>query len=187
MVEEWKGALGYESTILVSNMGRIKSVRRIISFSDNKPPRIIEGRILKTQTNNRGYQTLRFTHEGRKISKRVHRLVAETFIPNLENKPQVNHKDGVKANNFVGNLEWATNAENQLHAVANGLVTRPLGENAYRFKSLIKVFDKGGNHIDTLTGNKDMQIKGYDFRLVSACLLGKRHSHRNCTFYREIT
>lgn len=80
------------------------------------------GRVLKPQPNGKGY--LRVS-----ISKKlqfVHRLVAEKYIPNPDNLPQVNHKDGNKLNNNVENLEWVSNSENRKHAVDTGL--HPSGE-----------------------------------------------------------
>ena len=73
------------------------------------------GRKVKPQPNGKGY--LRVSIGGK--LKFVHRLVAEKYIPNPENKPQVNHKDGNKLNNSVDNLEWVTNMENRQHAVKN--------------------------------------------------------------------
>ncbi len=61
-------------------------------------------------------------------AKSVHRLIALAWIPNPENKPQVNHKDGVRSNNNVSNLEWVTNKENKIHAVENGMHTYHKGE-----------------------------------------------------------
>jgi len=72
------------------------------------------------------YLMVAFYVDGKRIKKRVHRLVAEAFIPNPENKPQVNHLDGNKLNNHVSNLEWATAKENVQHALGLGLV--PVGE-----------------------------------------------------------
>lgn len=75
------------------------------------------GHILKPQLNNKGY--LRVIIGGKKMF--VHRLVAQKYIPNPDNKEQVNHKDGNKENNNINNLEWVTNIENRKHAVENKL------------------------------------------------------------------
>ena len=74
--------------------------------------------IMRQQRDNKGYKRIKI---GRDKCFRVHRLVAGAFIPNPDNKPQVNHKDGDKSNNSVSNLEWCTQSENQLHAYINGL------------------------------------------------------------------
>jgi|SRR5690606_24752201 len=79
------------------------------------------GRILKSSPDNKGYMTVRLYNNGRAKTFKVHRLVAEYFIPNTENKPQVNHIDGDKSNNDILNLEWVTNSENQIHAIKTGL------------------------------------------------------------------
>jgi len=142
------------------------------------------GNILKQQIDRCGYLRVRPSINGRKLGFIVHRIIAITFIPNIDNKPQVNHRDGDKTNNVCTNLEWVTNGENQNHAIETGLKVMPVAEQAIRFTGAVKVF-KDGTQIDTLYGNADMKSKGYDFRLVSACLMGKRHTHRECTFIKE--
>lgn len=79
------------------------------------------GRKLKPGVHPKGYCYVDICNKGKRKSARVHRLVALAFIPNPENKPQVNHIDGNKQNNNVGNLEWVTNRENRIHALNNGL------------------------------------------------------------------
>lgn len=89
--------------------------------SSNGDIRNAEGRILRQRYNNSDYDVIDLYMDKRKYTILVHRIVAETFIPNPLNKPTVNHIDGYKNNNCVENLEWATYKENQHHAIKNGL------------------------------------------------------------------
>ena len=95
---------------MVSNFGNICSVDRFVN--NGKGKRLVKGKVFKLQTSNKGYLMVRIANKTRK----VHRLVADAFIPNTENKPEVNHKNGVKTDNRVENLEWVTSQENRLHA-----------------------------------------------------------------------
>ena len=85
----------------------------------------IRTRIMKTKplnTDKLFYPIAALSRNGSQTLVCVHRLVAEAFIPNPENKPQVNHKDGHKSNNYISNLEWATPKEDSAHAVRIGLI-----------------------------------------------------------------
>jgi len=111
--EMWLPVIGYEKYYKISNKGRL---RRILKKSSLK-----YGNVLKPAKSRCGYYLAVMSVNGKCKSFSVHRLVAKAFIPNPENKPQVNHIDGVKANNFVENLEWNTASENVLHAFRTGL------------------------------------------------------------------
>ncbi|MEI3530091.1 MAG: NUMOD4 domain-containing protein [Bacilli bacterium] len=120
MKEIWKDVVGYEGLYRVSNLGRVKSLDCIRRCGNGEC--IQKGIVLKNgfdRGNN--YFRTRLSKNGKVSDFLVHRLVAQTFIPNPENKPQVNHKDGNKLNNCVDNLEWATGSENIQHAYDTGL------------------------------------------------------------------
>ena len=104
---EWRDTYIYGEQYEVSNTGIVR----------NK----VTGHILSPQEDKKGYLRVRLSLHDKKATAKVHRLVATAFIPNPEGKPQVNHKDTDKHNNRVGNLEWATNSENQIHAYKTGL------------------------------------------------------------------
>lgn len=119
-MERWTKIVGLEQFGEVSTLGRIRLYERKYSNSG----RIIPERMAKTFLNRKGYCFINLLEK----TYLVHRLVAKAFIPNPENKPQINHKDLDKQNNRVENLEWATNNENRQHAVVNGRVWRCQGE-----------------------------------------------------------
>jgi hypothetical protein len=144
-MEKWKKIKGYEKFYEISNKGRLKSLER---YNDIKNPGkgiyYRPEKIMKPSTSDR-YEIATLTVNGKVKYISIHRLVAEAFIPNPENKPYVNHIDGNTFNNKVENLEWVTNSENQKHGVyviGNG-VAKPViaydkktGEKKLQFKSL---------------------------------------------------
>lgn len=123
-IEIWKDVPGYEGYYQVSNLGRVKSLERKVPH-ERKGFEFIKERILKQHI--KRYSFVVLSKNRKKINKTVHRLVALAFIPNPENKPQVNHIDGIKYNNCVENLEWCTIEYNNNHALVNNL--KPKGEN----------------------------------------------------------
>lgn len=101
--EEWKNIQGYDGYYEISNHGRVKSLH-------GRKPRILSPGITSK------YVSVCLSIGDLKKMHRVHRLVAEAFIPNPESKPEVNHGDGIKTNNHWKNLAWSTKSENTLHA-----------------------------------------------------------------------
>lgn len=107
MEEEYRDVVGFEEYFQISNLGNVFSKR--------------SKRLLKQTKSTTGYWTFSTSINGIDRCFRVHRLVAEAFIPNPEGKPFVNHIDGCKTNNMLSNLEWVTASENNIHAWATGL------------------------------------------------------------------
>lgn len=118
MEEIWKDIKDYEGYFEVSNLGNFRSKDRIIKYKQSGT-RNYPGKPLKTETIVEGYQRIVLMKEGIKKRYMCHRLVAQTFIPNPENKPFVNHINGNPQDNRVCNLEWCTQSENELHSYRN--------------------------------------------------------------------
>ena len=104
-MEVWKDVVGYEGLYEVSNLGRIRR----------------NGRIKKPQVNRDGYMEVSLSKHSIQKTLKLHRIVAIAFIPNQQNKATVNHINGVKTDNRIENLEWATHSENIIHANKAGL------------------------------------------------------------------
>lgn len=174
-MEIWKEIPATKGFIEVSNQGRVRSLLRGTY------------RILKTQRDAKGYHRFSVTIEGEKRTYKLHREVAKAFIPNSNNLPQVNHKDGNKDNNHVANLEWITNIDNVHHAIENGLwdsvfeATRRENESrkkpiiAYRidgpfpctryYESVSEAErDIGSRHISAVLKGKRTHAKGWAFQ-----------------------
>lgn len=118
MAEIWKDIQGYEGYYQVSNMGRVRSVDRVVTqqgrgkaFDGHR-----KGKILKQREQNSGYYIVQLCKGGKYKAKTVHRIVAEEFLQKDIEKTDVNHKDGDKKNNRADNLEWCSKSENLKHA-----------------------------------------------------------------------
>lgn len=129
MIEIYKWVQGYEGLYKVSNLGNVKT----FNWRNAK-----KEAILKPATNKNGYLQVALQKDGKLKSFKVHRLVAQSFLLNLENKPQVNHKDCNKKNNRVDNLEWCTPKENTTHAIKMGVFVFQSSE-----KSINKYIKRG--------------------------------------------
>lgn len=109
--EIWKWIPGYEGLYKVSNTGLVRSVDRYIKTGKSYGLHLLKGEFLK-QKNSRGYLRVGLRNGDEQKFFSIHRLVAQVFLPNTDNLPEVNHKDENKANNWVTNLEWCTRQYN---------------------------------------------------------------------------
>lgn len=121
-MELWKD-ISYNSNYQISNHGKVKRKERVERIS---PKGVVQDytypeQLIKPEINNSGYERTTLWRSQKSKKYFIHRLVAEHFIINLENKETVNHKDGDKLNNHHSNLEWMTNSENIKHSIETGL------------------------------------------------------------------
>lgn len=139
------------------------------------------GRIkkIKNQISNCGYVLVCLRNKGKKSVKSVHRLVAEAFIPNPENKPEVNHKNGIKTDNRVENLEWTTRSDNESHAyrILHRIHSKPalgkFGKDHPTSKPVLQI--RNGCVIREFYGCRDAERHtGIKAGQISVCCLGKQ-------------
>lgn len=116
----WKDIKGYEGYYQINELGDVRSLDRVVVCGDKGGLMTRKGRIMDKVVNKDGYLNVGLSKFDKRKIYRIHRLVAETFLPNPENKPQVNHIDNDRKNNNVENLEWVTISENMYHAYRHG-------------------------------------------------------------------
>lgn len=174
--EIFKDVKGYEGLYQVSNFGRVKSLER---FKDNySKKQLVKECMLSLKDNNNGYlQTSLWLNNNQKIIT-VHRLVAIAFIPNPKNKRTINHKDGVKTNNNVDNLEWNTYSENLKHAYKTKLrVSAMIGKfgNKNPHHKVILQYTKDNKFIAEYgSGYEAMRKTGVNNKCISRVCKGER-------------
>ncbi len=134
-MNEWRPIAGYEREDEVSNTGEIRSIPRIVMCGHNKKQKkIISGKIKNQHVTDKGYLAVNLSKNSIEVVRSVHRLVALAFVSNPENKPQINHINGIKTDNRIENLEWCTNKENVIHAVSIGMGGGVRGERSPHHK-----------------------------------------------------
>ena len=162
-MEVWKQISGYEGFYEVSNLGRIRSLERIVECSDGRK-RKLKTRILRQSCAPSGYYMVTLHKNGKQKSGLVHRLVCEAFIPNPLGKGEVNHKDENSKNNNATNLEWVTSKENNTYGTrqerarkaiveAQGRAVRQLsrdGELVAEYESLSAACNATGTHVPNI-------------------------------------
>lgn len=168
MVEEWRDIVGYEGLYKVSDEGNVMSIR--------------SGKNKTIYADIRGYKrvTLYKNSVGKKL--RVHRLVCFSFLPNENNDPYVNHKDGNPSNNNLENLEWISHGDNIKHAYSSlgkiGVNKGKFGVKNHKSKAVLMI-DGVGNVVRKYDCVRDAARNGgFDNGAISRCCNGKYKSHR---------
>lgn len=181
--EEWKPIVDFETSYAVSNLGRVKRLERTDKYIRKDTGREVErhvGELILKLGDNQGYYEVNLREGEKSEYRRVHRMVAAAFIPNPNNLPEVNHKNGNKHDNDVSNLEWCDRQYNVQHSIQIGLRPSAKGtdrsakeilcvETGQRFKNAKQVaaeFNLSYNYLMDCM-HKGKEYNGYHFKQVA--------------------
>lgn len=176
MKEEWKDIEDFKGYYQISNKGRIRSLDRYVIANKDGGIKLLKGKIMKLtrvkgrQEGKNNYLVVNLRKEGRNKVCLVHQLVCRYFIPNPNNLPTINHKDGIKYHNNVGNLEWASYSDNNQHAYDNAL-KQPRGIN-------IGKYSLDGKLLTTYKSAMEAErIDGFKRTSISHCVNGRQDTY----------
>jgi len=143
---KWEWVVGYEGLYKVSSDGDVVSVARIVFDSSGNKLYTKSEKYLKPFLTKQGYLRVILCKDAITKKYPVHRLVALAFIENPDRKRTVNHKNGIKTDNRLSNLEWMTHKENTIHAIENGMWFEPKHKIPYEIKKkVIEYYEKGSS------------------------------------------
>jgi hypothetical protein len=195
-MEVWKDVVGFEGAYQVSNIGRVRSIDRYITSkhsSGTEYTRLLKGKILTPEKPrfDDPYILYYLKKDGKRHFGKAHRLVAFAFIPKIEGKNFVNHKDCNPQNNNVDNLEWVTHRENVQHAYDNGRINvakavKASLENRYKLNRAVLQYDMNGLFIKKHNSLKEAAHEvGTDISSISKVCKGKYNHAKNYKFTYE--
>lgn len=174
-MEQWKDIKGFEEFYQISNFGRIKSKDRYLRTCGNGI-RFVKGRIIKPVICTNGYYEAHLRVNGKRTVKMLHRVVAEAFIENPDNLPEVNHKDENPANNHVENLEWCTSKYNANYGTRNQRMVKD------KYLKPITMIGYNGEEIKTFKSLKEAAVEtGADSSSLIRVCKGKQ---KTCVGYK---
>lgn len=182
--DDWRKIPGLSTAYEVNSQGMVRSLPRKITRKNGTVQRF-KGTILSIFKNSSGYNCVKISDSetGKRLAMRCHRAVAEAFIPNPENKPEVNHIDGDKTNADISNLEWVTSRENKKHAWDTGLRNRShlpnkIGEDKHNAKLTdAKVIEMRNLKIGGLSYREIAEAYGVCKRTCIDAVKGRNWSH----------
>lgn len=162
MKEIWKDIKEYEGLYQVSSLNRIRSLDRYVIHPKSKGLRLIKGKILKQSKDRYGYPIVNLSKNCKVKMFRIHRLVAEAFIPNPDNLPLINHKNELKDDNSLENLEWCDYQYN----------------NSYSRSKPVLQYTLDGEFVREWSSATEAEKYGFISYHIYACCNGKRKSHK---------
>lgn len=174
--EEWRDVVGYEGLYKVSNLGRVKSLKRqsAIFYQKGTPCTYTVKEKICRQSIVMGYLVVHLSKNNIKEQCKVHRLVAIAYIENKHNLPQVNHLDENKLNNMLDNLEWCTSKQNNNHGTRNKRLSETQRNDVKKSKKVLQ-YSINGDFIKEWDSICDAERAGYDRKGISRVCRGVKH------------